>query len=299
MKKSLFALTLAASIGLAACSNPGEEVVVSSNIGDITQDEFYQHIKTLAGSQLLEQMMIEKILTEKYEVTDEEINTEFEAVKAQYGESFELVLAQNGFTEDTFKNNVRFGLLQQKATADVEVTDEEIQAYFDENFAGSGATELNARHILVEDEKAAKEVIAKLDAGEDFAKLAGEFSTDTGSAAQGGDLGWFSEGMMVPEFQDAAAALEKDEISAPVKSEFGYHIIQLLDKRDITLENKKEEIRETIAATKGDLNTRIAELIKEAKVDVKDKDLKDAFSTYTATPEETTETEAPAEKESK
>ena len=87
----------------------------------------------------------------------------------------------------------------------------------------------------------------------------------------------------------------------PVKSEFGYHIIQVMDKREkiTVLEDKKEEIRETIAATKGDLNTKIAELIKEAKVDVKDADLKDAFSTYTATPEETTETEAPAEEESK
>ena len=83
-----------------------------------------------------------------------------------------MVLAQNGLTEESFKNNVRFGLLQQKATADVEVTDEEIQAYFDASFAGTGATELNARHILVEDEKAANEVIEKLDAGEDFATVA-------------------------------------------------------------------------------------------------------------------------------
>lgn len=280
MKKTLFALTIAASIGLAACSNPGDEVVVSTSAGDITQEEFYNHVKDIAGDQLLQQVVIEKILSDKYKVTDEEIDEELKAVKDELGEGYEAALAQENLTEEKLKTNIRFSLLQQKAVADVEVTDEEIQNYYDQ-----ASKELNARHILVEDEALAKELVEKLKAGGDFAALAKENSTDPGSGEKGGDLGWFTIGTMVPAFNDAAYALEIDEISEPVKSDFGYHIIQVLDKRDVkdygTLEDKKEEIREAIAATKGDWNIKKAELIKEAKVDVKDADLKGAFSQFT------------------
>ena len=281
MKKTVFALTVAASIGLAACSNPGDEVVVSTSVGDITQEEFYNSMKDIAGDQLLQQVVVEQILNDKYKVTDEEIEEELKGVKEQYGESYESVLAQSNLTEETLKTNIRFTLLQEKALKDVEVTDEEIEKYYNQ-----ASQELNARHILVEDEETAKEIKAKLDAGEDFAELAKEFSTDPGSGAQGGDLGWFTVGTMVPEFNDAAYALEIDEISEPVQSEHGFHIIQVTEKRDVKdygkLEDKKEEIRESIAATKADWNTKMAELINEADVKVKDKDLKDAFSGFKA-----------------
>ena len=281
MKKTLFALTVAASIGLAACSNPGDEVVVSTNVGDITQEEFYNSMKDIAGDQLLQQVVVERILNDKYKVTDEEIEEELATVKEQYGEGYDAALAQSNLTEEMLKTNIRFTLLQQKATEDVEVTDEEIQKYYDQ-----ASQELNARHILVEDEATANEIIEKLNAGEDFAELAKEFSTDPGSGQQGGDLGWFTVGTMVPEFNDAAYALKVDEISKPVQTQHGFHIIQVKEKRAVkdygTLEEKKEEIRESIVATKGDWNTTMAKLIKDAKIDVKDEDLKDAFSSFTA-----------------
>lgn len=281
MKKTIFALTVAASIGLAACSNPGDEVVVSTSVGDITQEEFYNSMKDIAGDQLLQQVVVEQILNDKYKVTDEEIEEELKGVKEQYGESYESVLAQSNLTEETLKTNIRFTLLQEKALKDVEVTDEEIEKYYNQ-----ASQELNARHILVEDEETAKEIKAKLDAGEDFAELAKEFSTDPGSGAQGGDLGWFTVGTMVPEFNDAAYALEVDEISEPVQSEHGFHIIQVTEKRDVKdygkLEDKKEEIRESIAASKADWNAKMAELINDADIEVKDKDLKDAFAGFKA-----------------
>ena len=89
MKKTLFALTVAASLGLAACNNPGDEVVVSTSVGDITQDEFYNSIKEIAGDQLLQQVVIEKILNDKYKVTDEEVEKELKGVKEQYGEGLQ------------------------------------------------------------------------------------------------------------------------------------------------------------------------------------------------------------------
>lgn len=281
MKKTVLSLALAASVfGLAGCSDSGKDVVATSNLGDLTQADFYEQIKELAGEQLLGQILVEQILEDKYDVTDEEIDKEFKTLKDQYGEEFASAIAQSGLTEDSLKDNIRFQLLQEKAATDIKVTDKEIQAYYDQ-----ASQELNARHILVADEATAKEVYDKLKAGGDFAKLAKEYSTD-GSAEAGGELGWFTVGAMVPEFNDAAYALELNTVSEPVKSEFGYHIIEVTDKRAIkdygTLEEKKDEIKKTISATKADFNTKMAELIKEAKVEIKDEDLKNALDTYTA-----------------
>ncbi|SOC16772.1 foldase protein PrsA [Ureibacillus xyleni] len=284
MKKTLLAIALSSSVLLAACNNAGDEVVVSSTYGDITKDQFYDEIKNLAGNALLEQVVIEQILENNYKVSEDEVKEQFESVKSQYGDQFETVLAANGLSEEAFKQNIRFSLLQEKATKDVEVTDEEIKAYYDQ-----AKYELNARHILVADEETARSVYEKLKAGGDFAKLAKEYSTD-GSAQSGGDLGWFTVGAMVPEFNDAAYALELNEISEPVQSEFGFHIIQVTDKREVkdygTLEEKKDEIKDTIAATKGDWNAKVAELIKDAKIDIKDEDLKDALKNYLGSEEE-------------
>lgn len=281
MKKTVLSLALAASVfGLAGCSDSGKDVVATSNLGDLTQADFYEQIKELAGEQLLGQILVEQILEDKYDVTDEEIDKEFKTLKDQYGEEFSSAIAQSGLTEDSLKDNIRFQLLQEKAATDIKVTDKEIQAYYDQ-----ASQELNARHILVADEATAKEVYDKLKAGGDFAKLAKEYSSD-GSAEAGGELGWFTVGAMVPEFNDAAYALELNTVSEPVKSEFGYHIIEVTDKRAIkdygTLEEKKDEIKKTISATKADFNTKMAELIKEAKVEIKDEDLKNALDTYTA-----------------
>ncbi len=95
-------------------------------------------------------------------------------------------------------------------------------------------TQVWARHILVPEEATAQLIIEKLKADDDFAALAVEFSQDTGSAVNGGDLGWFGTGMMIPEFETAAFALEKsgDYTTTPVKSQYGYHIIQLIAKQD-------------------------------------------------------------------
>jgi PPIC-type PPIASE domain len=89
---------------------------------------------------------------------------------------------------------------------------------------------IHARHILVATQQEATDIKAQLVAGADFAQLAAKLSTDTGSKTSGGDLGWFGKGVMVPEFETAAFALNPGQISDPVKSSFGYHIIQVLEK---------------------------------------------------------------------
>jgi len=279
MKKSLVALTLAASLGLAACSNPADEVVVSTSYGEITQGQFYDEIKAIAGTQLLEEVVIKQILAEKYEVTEEAIEERVQEFKDQLGENFDAQVAMAGYNDETFKDFIKFQLLQEEALKDVEVTDEEVKAYYEQ-----ASQELEASHILVESAEEAQAIYEELRAGGDFAAIATEKSKDPGSAAQGGALGWFTVGTMVPEFNDAAYALEVGEISEPVQSQHGYHIIKLTNKRAVegygTLEEEKENITEALKEQKAattDWATVEARLIEEAKVEIKDEDLKSAF----------------------
>ncbi|HSJ38788.1 MAG TPA: peptidylprolyl isomerase [Planococcus sp. (in: firmicutes)] len=282
MKKSVLTLSLAASVlALAACSddNADSTVIVSSDVGDVTKEELYEEMKTSIGEQAIQILMIEKVLAEEYEVTDEEVQAEIDSSKEELGENYEQFLEQNNQTEESYEKVIRLNLLQEKALTDgVEVTDEEIQAEYERQ-----NTELNASHILVADEETAAKVKEELDGGADFAELAQEYSSD-GSAADGGDLGWFGVGAMVPEFEQAAFSLEIDEISEPVQSQFGFHIIKLADKRQVEgaepLEGQEDKFRSELAMQNADqaaLLPKIAALMEEANVEIQDEDLKGAL----------------------
>lgn len=131
--------------------------------------------------------------------------------------------------------------------------------------------EVRARHILVADEKEAKDIKKKLDDGAKFEDLAKEYSKDPGSAKQGGDLGYFTKDRMVKEFGDKAFAMKKGEISDPVKSQFGWHIIKLEDSRKVTIptyNQAKEQLRQQLQEKK--LNEFIRGLVKSADVKLYD-----------------------------
>jgi len=130
-----------------------------------------------------------------------------------------------------------------------QVTDEAVRARYDREIAGKpGAEEVHARHILVADEATAKTIIAELKKGADFAALSKKYSKDPGAAQQGGDLGFFKKGDMVPEFADTAFALKDKEITqTPVRTQFGWHIIQTLEHRTAapqSFEQSREDLRQ-------------------------------------------------------
>lgn len=120
--------------------------------------------------------------------------------------------------------------LQEEAKKSL--TEDKLRALYEETAKNlKPEDEVRARHILVKTEDEAKKVEARLAKGEDFAKLAGELSTDPGSGKQGGDLGFFGRGQMVPVFEEVAFKLEPGKVSEPVKSQFGWHVIKLEEKR--------------------------------------------------------------------
>ena len=288
MKKWILSLSLILGITtLAACNNGGDsESVAETDAGNITKDELYEAMKETYGEQTLQQLLYKKVLSEKYELTDEEIDEKFTETKEQLGANFEMALMQYGMTEESFKESLELDLLVEKAAiAEIEVTDEELKEYYD-NYK----PEIKARHILVADEATAKEVKSKLDSGSKFEDLAKEYSTDTGTAANGGDLGWFGTGAMVPEFEEAAYALEVNQISDPVKSQYGYHIIQVTEKKEKkSFEEMKEEIEHDVKVSKIDtatLSDTLQKELKEANVKVNDEDLKGVVQEDTAQSED-------------
>ncbi|MGA1832963.1 peptidylprolyl isomerase [Rhizobium wenxiniae] len=158
-------------------------------------------------------------------------------------------------------------------------TDEEVKARYDKEIAAlPKQEEVKAAHILVKTEDEAKAIIAKLDKGEDFAKLAKENSQDS-NKDDGGDLGWFGPGRMVPEFEEAAFGLEKGAYTkAPVKTQFGFHIIKVEDKRDApppAFDQVKDQVKQLVMRDKY---VAILEKAKaEQKVEITDEALKKGY----------------------
>jgi foldase protein PrsA len=172
--------------------------------------------------QVIDQILLHQLASEEgITATAEEVDAEIAEIQAQIQQDgsfadWDSFLTANNLTEELIRS-----LLADQILADG----------LAEIHGGSSVVEqVNASHILVETEETGQEVLDKLDAGEDFAALAAEYSTDPGSKDQGGDLGWFPRGMMVPEFEEAAFALEPGETSGLVQSDFGFHIIRVHDK---------------------------------------------------------------------
>ena len=150
------------------------------------------------------------------------------------------------------------------------ISDEEIKKEYESKVGGAGSTEYKASHILVKTEDEAKKLIAELDKGAKFDKLANKHSLDAKESQNGGQLGWFSPTQMVAPFSEAVAKLEKGKYSKePVKTQFGYHIILLEDTRKQTpppLEAVKEQLTPMIQRQK--VQEMVENLRKQAKVEV-------------------------------
>ncbi len=265
----VFTVVLAVVVFGTACTNNGDtpkddngdlskDIVATVNDANITKNDLYEFMVKQNGEQALEFLISRKIVNleaEKanVEVTEEDLNKEIERLAESYGgeEAFNQALQSYGFTIDDIKEDIVMNIKIRKIMEpQITIDEAEMIKFFEENkemFATE--EEVEARHILVETEEEAMEVKDKLAAGEDFEKLAKEYSLDTTNKDIGGYLNYFGRGRMVSEFEEAAFSLEIGEISDPVKTDFGYHIIKVEDKveaKEANFEESKEEIRYNI-----------------------------------------------------
>lgn len=155
---------------------------------------------------------------------------------------------QDYFNEKALRDVYWVQLMQDK------VTDEAVRAWYDKNVKNAPAEqEAHARHILVETKEEADKIAAEIADGKSFADAAREHSRD-GSSADGGDLGWFGKEDMVPQFGDAVFSLKPGEVSAPVETQFGWHVIELVEFRDVPkpgFEEAREDVIRQIAREEG------------------------------------------------
>lgn len=199
--------------------------------GELTRALWFWNASSVLGDLLTAKMVEQAAKKQGVKLTQAELQAkEMEAVKRMNMKSVSELLKQFRVSKDRFVSSIRMSAYAEKAVKkSVKVSDAELSQY------------IRARHILIQfpanepdqtkKEEAAKkkidEIAAKLKAGEDFAKLAQEFSDDTSNKMQGGDLGWFTHGRMLPEFEKVAYDLKVGQISDPVKTVYGWHVIRL------------------------------------------------------------------------
>lgn len=277
MKKIFLAVLLIASLALTGC---GQKVAATVNGKKIYEDEVEKRFEILKGQyqtngemdgnaekelkeSVIDSLINEILITEEaarqnVEVSKEEVNSRIGEVKGNFPDekSFFKALEENKMNLADFEKEIEKSLVMQKmmdkVMTGIKVTDEEVKKHYEENKESFVESEqIHSKHILLKDEETAKKVLTELKDGSDFAKLASKHSTDPGSKDKGGDLGWMGRDQLVPEFAEAAFNLQIGQLSDPVKSQFGYHII--------VVEEKKEATQRSFEDVKGDIKQILLE----------------------------------------
>lgn len=299
-KIAIIGLLLAIIFTISGCAKEEKGLVAMVNGEGITEEEFqadfevYRMISqqqygedamTQAGADgrtledmikddIMEKLIIEKLIEKEaqekgLEVTLEEVKEPLEEYITILGgqEQFDEFLETNNLSKKYFEENIRKELLYNKHRENfmenTTIDNKEAEEYFEEH--KDDLARVKARHILLKTEEEGKEVLGRLNSGEDFAKLAEEVSFDKTSAVEGGALGYFGKGEMIAEFEEAAFALEVGEVSDLVKTEVGYHIIYLEEKMD-GYDSLKDMIVETLKENK--YYEKIQNLRESAKVKI-------------------------------
>ncbi|MDX9872675.1 MAG: peptidylprolyl isomerase [Clostridia bacterium] len=261
-------IVLALAIGLAAGKfllvdgGLDNEAVAKVNGATIDKNDLYDFMVKQSGVQALDMLIVNEIAEQeaakkKITVSEEEISKEVEELYGIYGGEAAVVaeLEKSGLTMEDLRNDVMVNLKLKKLLAErIEIPEEEMLNYFEENkdlFAQE--EKVKASHILVDTLEKANEVKDKLNAGQHFTDLVNEYSTDEATKATGGDLGYFTRGMMTQAFEEAAFSMEIGEISDPISTEFGYHVILVEDKmaaQEPNYENSKEDVKDALLEEK-------------------------------------------------
>lgn len=255
MKKILCLTMVMSMVFLFACAKKGEQKAAATGylakIGSvtITQEDVTREMKGLPPQ--IQKMFEGPAGTEKF--VEELVKKEI-----LYQEAKKKGLENNDQykkkVEDFKKLTLISVLLEKEIEEKAKLSDKDVKDYYEAHKNElSGASQIRASHILVKNEDEAKKILEQLKKGGDFAKIAKEKSIDSGSAQNGGDLGFFSRGQMVPEFEKAAASLKKGELSGVVKTQYGYHIIKVTDRKEgsaVEFDKVKDLLTQKLTAEK-------------------------------------------------
>ena len=281
-----------------------KKVVATVNGENISQKEVNQMLNRFGNQvpkeqlpaitkQIIDGLITQKLITQfirdsKIEVSQAEIDKELNKVREDIksnpgleGQTLEQVLESHGSSIDNLKNDIVISLSLEKHLGK-DIDDKKIKAYFDENKAAYDGSERRASHVLVDtremktDAELAqalekiKKIKAEVDSGKDFAEVAKQHS-DCPSKDKGGDLSFFKrKGQMVEPFAAAAFALKVGQVSDPVKTPFGYHIIKVTEIKkgnDVKFDDVKQNIKQNMMEEKAQVLIR--QLLEKAKIDVK------------------------------
>jgi peptidyl-prolyl cis-trans isomerase C len=283
VRKNIFAATaVALSLALLVGCQPKEggapakkgQTLAEVNGGIITVEDFKKEVETLppylrpmaetadGKKELLDTMIVREIIMQQAKKDGLDKSP---AVAEKMEELRQRVIVE--------------AFLKKKIEEQAKISDADLQKFYDQNKDKfKSGEQVRASHILVKDEGAAKEILAEIKKGGNFEELAKKHSIDA-AGAKGGDLGWFGQGSMIPEFENVAFAMKEGEISGVVKTKFGYHIIKLTGKRPAgtrSFEESKELIKSKLLPEKQqEIFAKLKEELKKgAKFSIKEDVLK-------------------------
>ncbi|HXW75800.1 MAG TPA: peptidylprolyl isomerase [Candidatus Eremiobacteraceae bacterium] len=260
------ALGIVAALMGSACSDEDKSLVSTPSFS-ITKGQLdaklegmpqsHQELRSLLQQQLIFQYGKDHNIT----VSDSEIDAQIQQniLSHMTQDQLNQALAQQGMSQSDLRDLMREQIIVKDAIeAQYPVSQAQMQDYLNKNHALlDQPKQVRARHILVGDLATANMIEAKLKAGADFATLAKEYSTDPGTKDKGGELGFFTQGAMVKEFSDAAFSMKVGQISEPVKSPYGWHIIQV------------EEIKPAVVATMANSESKIKDQMVNAQLQMR------------------------------
>ena len=241
--------------------------VASDQFEQLTQQEEPEAIKRQFEQSFLARLIRRSVLQKEaaeagVEVTDADVQERMDQFRQDFEdeEQFLAEVKRQGTTLEEVEGFVHDSILEEQlratVTKDTAPPEEEVRAFYDEQ--QDQFVEIHTAHILVEKKNLAERLKSQIDAtpkkklDNKFAALATEHSIDTGSGSQGGDLGFANPGSLVPEYSQAVAQMEVGEISEPVKSQFGFHIIKLIDRRVAPFEDVRGQIEQQLAGNVGE-----------------------------------------------
>lgn len=230
--------------------------------------------KNVLENMIFEKTIMQEAAKNKVVISDEDLAAKFTEYKSYFidekgqpnEDKYNEFLTNNGMSEEYLKNSLKVDATIQQFIdgyiTSLNITDDELKTYYEAN--KEKFVTVNASHILVKSIEEAQDILAQLYAGADFAELAKEKSIDTSNSANGGDLGYFGKGEMVPAFEEVAFSLEPGAISGVVKTDFGFHIIKVNDKKE-TFEDNYDAIVSDYKNSK--YNEKVKELETNATVE--------------------------------